>query len=650
MAYTLDQNGDVVIQIDSGIASDPYSGTSDAKGVNLSTIPHEASVSFAGNQVSSCPTLTGITGTTSVTGNMTFTTTTPLEVGQSIYLTSVGSSGLFLTQVYWISVSSYSGTTNTVGLTITYGQTGTYLALMNGTIVFSTFTLTLGIRGQITKNYMVESQDGKHWIADSNGFVWTDKVTTNGGTGITKTASWTYTGNVGQIGPNADVNAFGNGLIYFQPQNNSGGNPANFDGYLFLCRQQQLDYVKVVSGGTSIGAGSLSWVYDWGAFPTLTLENLWGSNVAYPHEMIQTPDGRIVFTDAYILCYFYQTSIATNFDPTNSGTYTEVHSASSATMPPTDIGLCIAYNPTQQLIVGGTKNIAYVFDDANSSAIPYGLNSLCLIPESVTRNVITVGNNTYLFTGNRGRIYIYNGSQATPLAKVPDHLSNSVMPQFDWGAVTSVNNILYFGIYLTAGAPSNTYGGVWAYDLSSQGVYTANNLTMGYNDYCTALLSLSQIAGDYAGNGFIAGWYSPNASVSGNSGIFFPVSNTPYTNSQSWVTTELIPIGTLLNPETPLQIEFKLSKPLGVGETIQLLTGKYLDATYASFTSQFTTTTTGIISDSTANHSSMLDEQFQWIIVQAVLTSTVSSPSYCPLTQIRIVQAGEKITGFYGLQ
>jgi hypothetical protein len=107
----------------------------------------------------------------------------------------------------------------------------------------------------------------------------------------------------------------------------------------------------------------------------------------------------------------------------------------------------------------------------------------------------------------------------------------------------------------------------------------------------------------------------------------------------------MIPVGTLLDPTTPIQIEYKLAQPLVAGESVQILTGKYLDMTYASFVSQFTSTS-ALISDNSANYGGMKDEQYQWILVQAVLTSTATNPSYNRIVQLRIMGAGKKVTGF----
>ena len=653
--YTVEEGkgaGDIVIGgFENGIGASPYTGITDLRNVDPANIPGEASVSYVVNPKYECPTGTSLSATAAASGsNFSLTTTTPLESWQAVYITNAGTTGLSTTTVYWVSDlnNSYSGGVQSFALTNLYGDSGTFVSPTAGTITFSVYTLSLGPRGQITKNYMVESQDGYHWLLDSTGLLWTDRLLTDGGTGITNTSSWTYAGNIGSVGISPDPAAFGNGLVYFQPTYAVSSSPQLFDGYIFIFRQQQIDYLKVISAGSTIAPQTLSFSYNWQSGFELNLALLWGESVAYPHEAIQTPDGRIVFTDAYVIDYFYQNSVDTTFDPTNSSTYTFVHSTASSTMPPSDIGLCIAYNPNQTLIVGGMNDVAYVFDITSSP--PYQLSSLILLPENLTRNVVTVANNTYLFTGPRGRIYITNGSQANLFAKVPDHISNTVAPYFQWGAATSVNNKLVFGIYMagTGVTPntSNNYGGVWMLDISTQAMYVANGLTSDFKDYCCALLPMTNK--EYAGNGIIGAWKSSTSYTWGSSGIFTSANNPSQTTS--WVTSDLIPIGLAIDPVTPTQIEFRLSQPLQTGDYVEIQVGNYLDMTYASFkTCTFngatTFTTTGVISGITDG---MPDINYQWIVVRAILHSaTTASPSYCRITQLRVKNATPKLSAFY---
>lgn len=648
MAYHIDSDGDIVVDVlQNGIGNDPYSGLTDVRNMNITSVPGEASAGFATQSVYAAPSYSNVT-MTAIASNLFTATGIPLiEQNQAIYIVSTGTiSGLTTATPYYMSSVSTGGGTTTFSLTTQYIQSaGTGISTgTSGAATFSTYAMTLAPRGSIRKNYTAISVDASasggptHWVADSNGLVWSDKVTTtgsNGGSGVTQTSSWTYTGNVGAVGPSADPSAAGNGFVYLQTVNSSGG----LDGWLFLWRQGQIDYLKVMTGNTAIASELLSWKYAWKASleTSILYANTYGP---MPHEAVITPGNRVAFCDAYMMGLFYQTSTGTSFDPTNSGSYTYNGGASGfPILPVNDIAQCCSYLGTY-LYIGGKLNVIYPWDLVSSQFTP----PLVECSERDIKNIVNVAQNGYVFAGNRGKIYIINGSQADLWAKVPDHTSDTVQPTFQWGDASYGNNQLYFGIYeavpgSTASVnPANAYGGVWGVDLSTRSVYLSNVLSGGgYTGYCAAVLPMG--LGEYAGNGFFAGWYGSASS----SGMDVSV-NVPYSAGQSFFTSEMIPVGTLLKPMTPLQFEFKLSKPLVAGESVSLSAGSYLDMTYASFVavgtatsgSFVTSTGTGTVATLSGNFPSSVQTQ-QWLLVRANVASTSTTPSYCRIRELRVI-------------
>jgi hypothetical protein len=239
--------------------------------------------------------------------------------------------------------------------------------------------------------------------------------------------------------------------------------------------------------------------------------------------------------------------------------------------------------------------------------------------------MLTVNTNAYIFMGNRGRIYVTNGSQAQLYKKIPDFLSGTVEPYFTWGGVGFNKNQMYFGVLGQTNALSanNNFGGLWAIDMDSGSLRLVNQLSYGsYAGYCTLFIPLTTTGA--AGSGFYAGWDN-NAS-----GYGMDVSaSTPYTSGQSYVVSDAIPIGNFLNKYTPTNIEFKLSVPLVSGESIQLLSAQNVNGSYTNIGTE---STAGVISAVFP----FTDQQFQWLLIKAVLTSTSSSPSYVRLKEIRI--------------
>jgi hypothetical protein len=395
-----------------------------------------------------------------------------------------------------------------------------------------------------------------------------------------------------------------------------------------------------------------TYVYGWNPYPATTENSsyLAGSfKPGCPHNAIVGPDGRVYFCDYYNINKLDQANLGTvstppvTFVPTTAATFGY---AVYPLLQINDIATCISPLGTNYLI-GGILNKAYQWDSVSTLSTPI------LLAESYVFNIVTVNTNAYIFAGNTGRIYVTNGSQADVFAKIPDHMSNTISPYFEWGGATYTRNKLYFSVFASTngGNVVNGYGGIWALTLgSTPAIYLSNGLSFGnYDGYASALMSIPPTYAppgttptEPAGIGMLIGWYDGFQTY----GIDTTIS-TPYTSGQcqSWVTSDMIPVGTLLDPTTPIQIEYKLAQPLVAGESVQILTGKYLDMTYASFVSQFTSTS-ALISDNSANHGGMKDEQYQWMLVQAILTSTATNPSYNRIVQLRIMGAGKKVTGY----
>jgi hypothetical protein len=216
--------------------------------------------------------------------------------------------------------------------------------------------------------------------------------------------------------------------------------------------------------------------------------------------------------------------------------------------------------------------------------------------------------------------------------KIPDHISGTVEPYFNWGGVAAMKNQIYFSFLVTAngGSSNSQYGGIWAIDTETKSLRLTNKLSYGtYAGYATALLAVP-IGGtlfspsNQAGNGLFAGWY--NGSTYGIDGA----SGNPYTGSETTIDFDLIPIGTYQKPKNFTRIEYRLTKPLVSGESITL-----------NYRLNFSDSYTAIGSDSaTGSYSNTFACNFrnaQWLQIQAVLNSTNSSPSYVRLREVRLL-------------
>ena len=625
MSYVVDNydNAIVISGWEKGIADDPYNGISNLQNVNVVTVPGECSVSFATTNASPAVALTGGT-ITSVAGNrVTFSATIPtIENGMAVTFQGVGSyTGLTVGSCYWLASISNGSTT----------------ALVYSDVAIST-QVSVGGTGNAPFTFFNMSQP-KYFVAgsklinaslnyfmvDSNGNVWSNKYTTTPsgfwvfmGNSV-KNAGTTSTGNEitgsGSDGHNASDQSEGNGIFYFSGSSGSG--------YLFVLSSSSIDYMTDTTANkwshgwnpTAGSIGSSASQFTMGAGETTNIS----------HQAILAPDGRIYFCDWYNIRKLFQTS-STAFNPLDNTTYTYTN---FTLLPYGDFAQCLAPLGTKMLI-GGQKNAIYVWD-TTSNLISYPI----LLPENNVANIVTVDSNAYIFTGNRGRIYITSGAQAQLFKKVPDHISTTIEPYYTWGGATYNKNQLYFGFFAVTNAKNTNanYGGLWAVNLENNAIRLVNQHSYGnYDGFASAIISNSSV--DPGGAGLFVGWVSQvinNVIQSSFAGIDTTTSN-PYTNSQSIVESDFIPIGTFDKPRDFTRIEYKLSTAMTSGESITLQYRTDFTSAYTTiFTDTATTSYLPLSKSSPVNF-----KNAQWIQIKAILNSTSANPSYVRLKQIRL--------------
>lgn len=432
----------------------------------------------------------------------------------------------------------------------------------------------------------------RYFLVDNNGRVWYyyDAL-----------SSWVYLGNSVLTG------AYGNGL-------------AVYHGYLFVWRAASLDYLPLTDP-----FDTAAWVYGWdpsNGSSGVTISNLGSPNSPFSHETIVGTDDAMYSIDATFLQSFIQRPNQV-FDPTDPTTYTWAQKALACPVGDTFQSLTeLGVN----LLIGGALKAIYPWDRVSTS-FSYPI----FVADSFIRKMVTINNNSYVFAGRRGKIYITNGSQADEWKKVPDYISGTVEPYFEWGGAASNRDNVYFGVRATTngGTPINEYGGLWMINTKTLSLHMINKLS--YNTYegmPTAILVRNQNyqTSPPVGYNLYIGWRDG----SDNGGVdTYP--GTPYIAGESFVNSDMIPIGTFLDPFTPSQLEWKTSVPLVAGESIALYYRTDLNGTFTLIPTT-TTSLTGQLSDLVqANF-----QKAQWLQVRAVLTSTNTTPSYCRLTEIRI--------------
>lgn len=296
------------------------------------------------------------------------------------------------------------------------------------------------------------------------------------------------------------------------------------------------------------------------------------------------------------------------------------------------------------VIIGCTGNILYPWNQIDVTP-----SDLISLPENNTVNLINVNNMAYAFVGNRGNIYITNGSVASLVIKVPDYCAgitgtpdSYIEPYFVWGGAMYCRGRVYFSILdqtlLTQSslqAKAGNCGGIWSF-IPTQNMYIGQDVGQAlrlenqnsygtYNGAATVLIPSN--AQNARGPQYWAAWYS--SLVTPTYGIDF-TSTGP---TSAWVLeTDLVPTGTMLNKSTDAQIEYKLAAPLQAGESVAVEYRLNSTDAYQSCGTVNVESTTDLAGYFTANF-----QNEQW--AQFRITGTplqASSSSFVRFTELRI--------------
>lgn len=400
------------------------------------------------------------------------------------------------------------------------------------------------------------------------------------------------------------------------PTNGLNEGIAQWNGYLFLFLGTHIDYLHVLN---FISGAGPTWVYSWQPNGSLPL-----TNTIYQHYAIPATDDAIYICNGNTVASLLENA-GTTFDPTNNTTYT--FNPAGLTLPQFDEAQSLGQLGTT-LLVGGILNYVYPWDRVSTS-----FNFPLICADSNIVRIVSTNTNAYVFAGSRGRIYITNGSQIQVYKKIPDALSGNPEPYYIWQDALYLRNKIYFTMTATdnSGTTLNTMGGIWSLGIdagqtaialpTAGSLFNTNQLSYGtYGGSCPVLFYNQN--NTPPGYGVCASWV--NSSVSG----IDLSSSVPYTNFQTYIETDIVPVGTFYEVFTGKQLEYKLSRPLVTGESVRVS----YRATLADAYTPFLTSVSLAVSDAVQ----LPFQKIQWVQFKIELSSTDSSPSYVRLTQLRI--------------
>ena len=598
-----DNGADIVLEgFENGIADSPHKGIADMRNVNIITVPGEASVQFGTQAMTVPPTVSALAFTVvASTDVFTVASTSGWYNGMAIQFNSIsGATGFSTNTVYWIG--DLTSTTFKIYTNVSAAPSAVNVTA-DGSGTLSSYTF--GIPNRTFVDYAAtatsSSSGADSYVIDSNNYVWLIYGTSNVSRPNMQANTLYFMGNRGAAVAIGDKD---NSVVVYH-------------GYLIVFRGSSVDYAAVSL------TTAMSWTYGWKSItPGASLHSIVGQ------------DDAVYFCSPSFGVGSILTNAGSTFDPATSSTYT--FNTQALKLPYNDSATYLAELGIS-LLVGGTRSYVYPWNRVAPS-YSYPL----ILAERYTYRIVSTNTNAFIFAGNRGRIYKTNGVNVDLYKKFPDYVSGAIEPFYLIGGGGTVyqNNSLPYGdamywrnqLYFTYTAKKNdgsslsTVTGVWAIDLDTNALRMSNQLSFGTSGTITALAP--NITTDTpGGSGIFSAWYT------GNSNGVDISSSTPYANFEPYIETELIPVGTALNPKTFAQVEYKLSYPLGNNGTSESVRIAYRTDLSQNYTTIYTTssTTGGISAYNAVNF-----EKSQWLQFKISLSSNATTPTYVRLKEMRL--------------
>lgn len=284
-----------------------------------------------------------------------------------------------------------------------------------------------------------------------------------------------------------------------------------------------------------------------------------------------------------------------------------------------------------QMIVAGNANI-YTWDYVSSftgAPVPVG---------SGIKKIINLLNNIYILSGQKGNIYVSNGSYAQLLMKIPDYIAGVIDPVWTYGDIMTHRAKVYFQAMAQDTSGNNLLAGTFLIIVSPSLLgEVASGITMdSQNSYGLIPASGATGAGllidnEPSANGQDS-YYSAYSTSATTGGIDFN-DTTVWQNNEAVIETDMIPLGSILNKKTLGQIMFKLDRPMASTESISLYYRSTLTDAYTLIG-----TTSGTGGGVISNYQQSDVWQNQWVQFKITFSGASSSPSFLPLREIRVQQ------------
>lgn len=622
MAWRTDKKDVVIDGFEGGIAASPYAGIADIRNVDITNVEGEASVNFSMTTVTKPVVADAIAFTAQDSGDtITISSTSGWYEGMALKLVTNSAGGLSTGIVYYVI--------NIVGNTfqLSIAPIGAAVAISSdgsGTLTTYQYGYQRGAgTGALAPASYYVDRSGQFggvnatYLVDGSNYAWAVFAQALSGTDIPANAL-VFLGNIGGIGADSTGQA---GI-------------AVWNDYLLLFGSSTVDVAEIEDLFIMVGPAA-EWSYSWKTGVGI------GSVNGRVGICVSQDDGNLYWTSDDGLGSIIEEP-GSVFDPATAATYTFADDALILGSGSTDSSTCIA-ELGNNLLVGGRAGFLYVWNKVDP-----GVSGLLNIPDSFTTNIVATSQSAYVFCGVRGNIYITNGSGVDEYMKLPDYVSGIVRPYIQWLDASYNRDELYFTFvaYNNANTLQTTVNGAWAINLRTDALRMANKTTNStYAGYARMVAEMPRpssgsTTSNVAGTGLFIGWYS---------GSTYQVdrgSSDPYSSYESYIETDMIPVGTYLNTFTPLQVEWKMSYPLGGNGTAESIRIYYRRSLAEAWTLLGSTTATGtsVVGSTTGTTSAagVSDyyqgnfERAQWLQFRIEMSSNATTPTYNRLTEVRI--------------
>lgn len=242
-----------------------------------------------------------------------------------------------------------------------------------------------------------------------------------------------------------------------------------------------------------------------------------------------------------------------------------------------------------QVIIGGRTNTLYPWDQV--STLPA---SIIPTPESNITSIISVNNVAYFLAGNKGNVYVTNGSIASLVTTIPDYCagipgsaSTYVEGYFTWGDIMYLRGRIYISILDQNSSKAGNCGGIWSF-VPTQNYFVEQDTGIAlrlenqnsygtYNGYAPVLIpTFNQGA---KGPQYWSGWQDGISSP--NYGVDFTATTSGTTGV---IETEMIDIGTYLDKGNFTSVQSTYGAALVSGESVTVKWRAGITDVWSAFT------------------------------------------------------------------